>query len=466
MNHTPERRLAEFVAGTEYDDLPGGVPETVTRAVVDTVGVTLAGAVEGAGETAGRSAGIDTDDADPATLLGTDGGDDPATTALRVGTAAHALDYDDLSWALDGHPSVTLVPPLFALAEEAGASGRELITAFAVGFEVECAIAGPISPEHYEAGWHATATFGAFGAAAAAASLLELDAEATERALSIAASTPAGTKRNFGSMTKPLHAGLCCRSGVTAATLARDGLTATTTAISGDQGFWDLYDPRSDADRDGGHGDNARDEFAFDPDGDWAIETEGIHAKAYPCCYFTHTSIAATAEVVADGVAPDDLERIEVRAAGGAGDALAYPDPETGLQAKFSMEHAVACAAVRDRVDLAAFEADALADPAIDAVRERIDFAVDGSLPYDSHEATVRVETVDGEVHERRRTNPPGVHGDPLSPAKRREKFLECAQRAVSDGEAERLYERLCELPKLEDVAATVAGSDPRSRLP
>lgn len=463
MSDTPERRLAAFVADTEYADLPQNVPETVTRAVVDTVSVTLAGAVEGAGETAGRSAGVDAEAADPATLLGVTGDDDPAATALRVGTAAHALDYDDLSWALDGHPSVTLVPPVFALAEETGASGRDLITAFAVGFEVECAIAEPISPAHYEAGWHATATFGAFGATAAAASLLESDAETTERALAVAASMPAGTKRNFGSMTKPLHAGLCCRSGVTAATLAEEGLTATRTAVSGDQGFWDLYDPRPDAD---GADRDARDVFAFDPDGDWAIETEGIHAKAYPCCYFTHTSIAATADIVDGGVAPEDIERIEVRAAGGAGDALAYSDPETGLEAKFSMEHAVACAAVRDRVDLAAFEADALADPAITAVRERIDFAVDESLPYDSHEATVRVETVDGNVHERRRTNPPGVHSDPLTPAKRREKFLECAERAVSEGEAERLYERLRELPKLEDVAATVAGSDTRSRLP
>ena len=459
MQATPERRLATFVADTGYDDLPEEVPETVTRAVVDTVGVTLAGAVEGAGATAARSAGLDPDSADGATMLGIAGGDDPAATALRVGTAAHALDYDDLSWALDGHPSVTLVPPLFALSSETDASGRELIAAFAVGFEVECALAGPISPDHYEAGWHATSTFGAFGATAAAASLLDLDADATERALAVAASTPAGTKRNFGSMTKPLHAGLCSRSGVTAATLAREGLTATRTAVSGDRGVWDLYDPSTDPD------DHA-DAFAFDPDSPWAIETEGIHAKAYPCCYFTHTAVAATAEVVDGGVDPDDVERIEVRAAGGAGDALAYPDPETGLEAKFSMEHAVACAAVRDRVDLAAFETAALSDPAVDAVRERVDFAVDDSLPYDSHEATVRVVAADGAVHECRRVDPPGVHDDPLPPATRRRKFRECVERAVPSEEAERLYDRLCDLPDLGDVAATVAGADRRSDLP
>ncbi|WP_277556101.1 MmgE/PrpD family protein [Halobaculum limi] len=460
MTQTPERRLAAFVAETDYAGLPAGVAETVTRAVVDTVGVTLAGAVEGAGETTARSAGIDLEEADAATLLGLTSTTVAAETALRVGTAAHALDYDDLSWALDGHPSVTLVPPLFALAREANATGRDLITAFAVGFEVECAIAEPISPAHYEAGWHATATFGAFGATAAAASLLGLDADATERALAVAASTPAGTKRNFGSMTKPLHAGLCSRSGVTAATLARDGLTATRTAVSGNQGFWDLYDPRPSDDRD------PNEDFTFDPDGPWAIETEGIHTKAYPCCYFTHTSIAATADIVADEVDPTDIERIEVRAAGGAGDALSYSDPETGLEAKFSMEHAVACAAVRDRVDLEAFEVEALDDPKIAALRDRVDFVVDDDLAYDAHEATVRVVETDGTVHERRRVDPPGVHTDPLPPETRHRKFAECAGRALRESEVERLYERLCDLPKLTDVAATVAGEQSASDLP
>ena len=234
---TPERTLAEFVATLSYDDLPEGSVETITRAFVDTVGVTLAGTVEGAGRTAAESAGLEPADRSPAALLGVAADDAPASVALRVGTASHALDYDDLSWAMDGHPSVTLVPPLLALADEAGADGEDLVTAYAAGFETECALAAPVSPAHYEAGWHATATFGTFGATAAAARLLGLDAEATRRALCIAASMPAGLKRNFGSMTKPLHAGLCSRAGVTAARLARDGLTADATAISGERGF-------------------------------------------------------------------------------------------------------------------------------------------------------------------------------------------------------------------------------------
>jgi 2-methylcitrate dehydratase PrpD len=343
---------------------------------------------------------------------------------------------------------VTLVPPLLALADAVDADGRDLITAYAAGFEVECAVAEPISPAHYEAGWHATATFGTFGAAAAAAHLLDLNAEEIGRALNVAASMPSGTKQNFGSMTKPLHAGLCSRSGVTAATLVADGLTAGKTAISGKQGFWDLYDPS-----DGSFDDFEQMEFSIGDE--WLLETEGIHMKAYPCCYFTHTAIAATQGLLDSGVDPDVVERIEVQAAGGAGDALTNPEPETGLEAKFSMEHAVACAVARDRVGLGEFEDDATDDPELAELRELVEFEVDESLPYDSHEATVRIVT-DTEAFQRRQENPPGVHEDPLSESDFRAKFEACAERAVSSDDAAELYETLSALPEIEDIAAAL----------
>ncbi|MFC5973558.1 MmgE/PrpD family protein [Halomarina salina] len=441
---SPETELAEFAATLTFAEVPDDARETVRRAFLDTAGVTLAGAVEGAGETTFEALDSRPDDGDVAATLGLTTSASAAERALRTGTASHALDYDDLSWAMDGHPSVTLVPALFALAGERGASGEALVAAYAAGFEVECALADPISPDHYEAGWHATATFGAFGAAAAVASLLDLDTEETRHALNVAASTPAGLKRNFGSMTKPLHAGLCARSGVTAALLAENGFTADATAVSGDRGFWDLYGPEE------------RDEFAFDPD-EWALETEGIHVKYYPCCYFTHTSIAATQALVEEhGVDPEDVERIQVRAAQGAADALHHVDPETGLEAKFSMEYAVASGAVRERVGLATFEDDAIDDATVQRVRERVEFSVDESFHYDSHEAVVRIETADG-TYERRQENPPGTHGDPLTESELREKFAECAGRAVPDTAVDRLADTLLTLDDHPDVADALA---------
>lgn len=438
---TPETTLSGFVTGLDYDDIPANARDTVERAFLDTIGVTLAGAHEVAGETTLRTDDITPDSAHTILGLGTER---PATQrALHTGTASHALDYDDLAWAMDGHPSVTLVPPILALAAEADATGRDLITAFAAGFELECALAAPISPDHYEDGWHATATFGALGATAAATSLLDLTTDETVHALNIAASTPAGLKRNFGSMTKPLHAGLCARSGVTAARLAYEGFTADPTAVSGDRGFWDLYGP------------DVRNDFTFDSEV-WALQEHGIHVKYYPCCYFTHTSIAATAALVDDhDIDPQDIERIQVRVAQGAADALHHADPDTGLEAKFSLEYTVASAAVRDRVGLTAFDDDAIADPVVQQVRKRVNSEVDDDLHYDSHEAYIHIDTADGS-YERLQENPPGIHDNPLTDAKLRAKFDECARRAVTEETADALAAIFTDLTACDDIATAV----------
>jgi len=415
-----------------------GVRETIRRAFLDTVGVTLAGALADAGESAFKTTGVDAHDASAATLLGLRGDAGSAERALRTGTASHALDYDDLSWAMDGHPSVTLVSPLLALAGETDASGRELVAAYATGFEVECALAAPISPDHYEAGWHATATFGTVGAPVAAASLLDLSTRKTRHALNVAASTPAGLKRNFGSITKPLHAGLCARSGVTAARLAATGFTADPTAISGDRGFWDLYGP------------SVRDAFAFDPY-DWTLAEEGIHIKYYPCCYFTHTSIAATEALVEEHTLdPDDIKSIRVRASQGTADALPHEDPDTGLEAKFSMEYTVSSAAVHDRVGLNAFDEDSVDNPDVQRVRERIDFAVDEDLHCDSYEAHVAIETADA-TYERHQE-------DPREPTTTPSRIPNCARSTMSARAA-----RSPQKPRTHSVTCLPLSTTPRT---
>ena len=436
-----ERSLARFVAENSYADLPDGVEETVIRAFVDTVGVTLAGAASEGGRVMDAVLDRDAAGASAAPAVGPSDRTGITAAALAYGNAAHALDYDDLSWAMDGHPSVVLVPPVFALADEADADGRDAIEAYALGFETACRVAEPISPEHYERGWHATATFGTFGAAAAAASLLDLDADGVERALNAAASMPAGTKQNFGSMTKPLHAGLAARSGVTAALLAAEGFTTGDRAISGDQGFWVLY------------GADDPDVAAAAADDEWFLRSHGVHTKKYPCCYFTHTSIAATRSLADErDLTPDDVERVSVRAAGGAGDALTYHRPDGELEAKFSMEHAVAVALARDRVGLSAFEEETYGDEAVRSLYDRVEFAVDESLAYDSHAATVEIETPDGTVSETRE-HPPWTHDDPPSEEELRGKFVACAERAVDEDVAAETYDRLRTLPE-RDLSA------------
>jgi len=434
-----ERRLGAFVADTSFDDLPAGAVDTVRRAFVDTVGVALAGV-----ESTGGGIVADTVERDAGRPL--DGVADASTTAaaLSLGNAAHALDYDDLSWGMDGHPSVVLVPPILAVAPRVDADGHEAVTAYTVGFEVACAVAEPISPNHYERGWHATSTFGTFGAAAAAASLLGLDAEACQRALSMAASMPAGTKRNFGSMTKPLHAGLAARSGVTAALLAAEGFTTGTGTIGGERGFWSLY------------GDGADAGPSLPRSDGWYIRTAGVHTKRYPCCYFTHSAIVAAGSIRDDAaLTPRDVSSVHVRAAGGASDALRYPNPETSLEAKFSMQHAVAVALARETVGLDAFDPETVDDPTVADLRERITFAVDESLAYDSHAASVVVEA-DGRTYERTVDRPDWVHEDPPSDAELHEKFLACAKRRLDADEARETLATLAGLPdaSLSEVLA------------
>ena len=212
--------------------------------------------------------------------------------ALVNGTSAHALDFDDVNMSMRGHPSVPLLPAVLALGEKIGSSGRELIDAFVLGFEVECKLGRVIGAAHYALGWHATSTLGTLGAAAACARLLRLDMERTQIALGIAASLASGVRQNFGTMTKPLHAGWAARNGVIAATLADRGFTADSAAIEGESGLLHAAS--------GGARLNSR---ALASLGDpWEIVSPGIGVKLYPCCYATHRAIDAALEIVASDV--------------------------------------------------------------------------------------------------------------------------------------------------------------------
>src|SRR2546423_1839633 len=214
---------------------PSAARAAAARAVLDTVGVALAGAAEPAAEIVRRV--LSTEGGGPCRVLGTTCCAGPANAALANGTAAHALDYDDMCFISLAHPSAPLVAAALAAADAAGTTGRALLDAYVVGFELEARLGRAMNPRHYQRGWHCTSTLGTIGPAAAAARLFGLDSTATGHALAIAASEASGLKENFGTMVKPLHAGLAARNGVLAARLAQAGMTASGAAIGGPQGF-------------------------------------------------------------------------------------------------------------------------------------------------------------------------------------------------------------------------------------
>ncbi len=438
----PADRLAAFVSSLSYDDLSAADVRAVERAFVDTCGVVISGMEEESTETAIETL------AEPGTVPLWGREDETTTTeaAFVHGTAGHAQDYDDVSWGMSGHPSVTMIPAIFALAESDEVDGKRAIEAYAAGLEAQCYLSAAINPAHYRKGWHSTATLGTFGAAAAGAKTLGLGTEGTQHALSIAASRAAGLKSNFGTMTKPIHAGAAARAGVTAARLASGDFTASPDAIDGESGFLELY---------------AGDEpVSWDElpalDRPTALEEHGINVKKYPCCYYTHTSIYAAERLAAEhDIEPGSVESIRVVTSPGPADALHYPDPATGLEGKFSLEYTVASAVVREHVGLEAFEDDAVSDPDVQSVRERVEWEIDDELEYNDTTVEMRIETDDG-VYNRTQDIPPGTPSNPLSDAELEAKFRRCAERVLGSDAVDRTHERLDSLRSVPDVSVIV----------
>ncbi len=258
-----------------------------------------------------------------------------AAAALANGASGHALDWDDtqLSTSADRifglmtHPTVPPLAAALALGERGQVSGEQFLEAFLVGFEVECKIAEAIDPSHYRKGFHSSGTIGAFGAMAAAARLLRLDAEATAHALSIVASTSSGIRVNFGTMTKSLHVGRAAQNGVTATELAGKGFTGGADGLDGQWGFFQIFSF--------GNG--------FDPDrivgqlgNPYSIVTPGVSIKPYPCGVLGHPSMDAMRKLVIDNdVSPEKISEIRLRAGSNILNPLRYPIAHTELEAKF-----------------------------------------------------------------------------------------------------------------------------------
>jgi 2-methylcitrate dehydratase PrpD len=253
-------------------------------------------------------------------------------------------------------------------------------------------------------------------------------------------------------MTKPLHAGLAARAGVTAALLAAEGFTGANGALGDDRGFCDLYS--------GIDGPSAVDPAMLD--GSWALVEHGLQVKKYPCCYFTHPGIAATQKLVeTHKIDPGTVEGITVTASQGAADALHYPDPKSGLAAKFSMEYAIASAVARDRVGLEAFEDHIISDPTVQAVRERVSFEVNPNLAYNPYQTTISIETTAGDHYKHTQDRPPGTPEKPLSDAELRAKFDAATARGPSGIDTDRAAELLKNLRAVDDLATLPATLRP-----
>ena len=312
--------LAEFIGKSRFEDCPPAAVDAARRAITDCLGVMLAGSTEPAARIV--QAVAQAEGGTPlCTIVGTGRRTGGVWAALANGTAAHALDFDDTNFAMMGHPSAPVLAAALAAGELGLATGQDLVHAFLLGFEVETTVAEVINPAHYEHGWHATCTLGTLGAAAAASRLLGLDIAQTATALAVAASQASGLKENFGTMTKPFHAGHAARSGVLAALLAREGWTASEQAIEGPQGYLHAFSA------------GRREPAALTTLGaPWKITTTGVAVKPYPSCACTHSIIDGALELRrTHDLQPLQIASVVIGVNKAVPNILIHSDPKNGL---------------------------------------------------------------------------------------------------------------------------------------
>jgi 2-methylcitrate dehydratase PrpD len=443
-------QIAERIHRLRYEDLTSTALEWTRSAFIDTVGVTLAGIVEDGPRILMTVPGIATAPG-PSLIVATNRRTSALDATLVNGTASHALDYDDVSGTLGGHPSAMLIPAMLALGEELGCTGRDLALAYVVGFETECRIARGVHFHHYDKGWHPTATLGIFGTVAAAARLLRFTPDQTAMALGLATSLASGLKANFGTMTKPLHVGHTARNGLFAALLVRQGFTANPAALEHKQGFLDVFN---------GAG-------TYDVDrilADWyaPLEVDGggePGLKPYPCCGSTHSSINRMIHLArTHDLTPDRVAKIEIMPHARRLPHTNNPDPRTPLGAKFSIQYTVARALADRAVRLEHFEGDAHFDPAIRDLMARTEARQHPDMPNGSPlqwGAEVVVTTRDGQrlasrLDDFERLGPGAA---PMSTEDLWTKFDDCARRSLPRGQIKPLFDLLGRIETIGSVA-------------
>lgn len=415
-------KIARFIAGFDPDRLSAQSRHTIQRAYYDTIVVALAAAAEPATRAVMAYASSQVSAQIPAGQGGTvwsDGSRLPTEFAALVnGTAAHALDYDDVASPLRGHPSAAMVPALLALGEATQASGHRLIDAYAVGFEVSVRIGRAVVDDHYAKGWHSTSSIATLGTTAACAWLLGLDETQTAHALGIALSQIAGTRENFGTMTKSLQAGLANAAAVRSVVLARAGLDASPFALDGPHGYSVLY-------CDGHDLHPQLDDFTTLP---LEIQRSGIEIKKYPLCYATHRALDGILELSAlHHLQLSEVDRVEVRTNYRGMVQLIHHSPRTGLEAKFSMEFAVATALCDGHVSLGSFEDAAVLRPEIQSFFSKVSVS-EGAPPLFPRWTELSLHMHDGRTFHRSITLLRGSADHPLTDAELVAKGDDCCR--------------------------------------
>lgn len=454
-------KVAEFVTGATLEDFPPAAVDAARAGILDCVGVALAGSREPLADILSDFV-RESDSGSQATVWGRGSRASAPGAALLNGSMGHALDYDDISRLLKGHPSAVLTPAAVAAGEAVNATGAEVLVAYTVGFEVASALAAGLGHAYADdLGWHPTAPAGTLGAAAAASRLLRLDQAQAAMALSLAASHAAGLRENFGSMTKPYHAGNAARSGVVAATLVQRGFTSSTTGLEGRFGFLRAFS--------GARG--------FDPDvvaerlgKELALVEHGVEIKKYPCCGSAHLPLDAVFAILKQrNIRPEEVEEVQVRVDFDPPRSLIHYNPQTGLEGKFSLQYCLAAALLDRKVGLGTFTDEMVRRPQAQAMFPKVRMVrhdgYAGQPSWVEGFNQVDIHLKGGQVlsHKALRPKGGGIWG--VTQAELRAKYRDCASTALAPDEVEaslRALEHIEELPAISQLTTLLAGTPPR----
>lgn len=444
---TITRRLAEWTA--ESPPLATGEVLALARnAMIDIIGCMMAG---GADEATQRTFNAVFDlGAGSASVVGHESGLPSPFAALVNGTAAHALDFDDNFHPTAGHATAVLAPMLLALGEERGSSGAAVLDAYIAGLEILCAIGNGVNLAHYERGWHSTSTIGAMAGGAACARLMGLDADGVQRAISLGFSMACGSKLQFGAMAKPLHAGIAAQNGIMAARLAAAEVTATPEPLDAPWGFRDLF---------AGESSPGFSHVADSLGVPTALERYGLKVKIHPCCASVHTAVDGVLELMQENdLTSDDIAHVEARVNQISFDNLRFPQPENEMEARFSMEYAVALAITRGTLKLRDFEPGAIGDPKVRSWLPHVTMSLASPEPLPIADngrepAEVRLQLKDGRELNRFMQHAKGVMQNPLSQDEVWTKFDDCIDGVVDVGRASAIRKHLQQFEHLERVS-------------
>ena len=444
--------LAEFVQDIDYDSIPEDVIQRAKEALIDGIGVMLSGySSECATLVRQYIAGLGL--RGKTTVIGGRTTLPAEYAGLANGVAGHALDFDDTQiselpdrvYGLLTHPTTPVLGAALPAAEEAGASGRDLLTAFCAGVEVACKVAEAIHPHHYKNGFHSTGTIGIFGAAAAAAKLYGLERGPMRHALGIAASKSCGIRAAFGTMTKPYHAGSASQGGVVAAKLAQLGYKTAPDAMDGPWGYFQVAGDGVDAEAIRGKLGNPH-----------SLVSPGVSIKPYPCGSLAHPSMDALLELILEhDIKPQAVASVRLGTTSNVLAALRYREPSDELEAKFSIPFCLAILILERKGGIGEFTDQTVLRPDVQRMMAKVTPYLHEDLQalgFQRIRSVVEVTLEDGMVLSREASTSRGTPERPMTRQGLADKFHDCAQGLLSRDAEAKVLDLIYRLEGLSEV--------------